>query len=121
MKTYKVTVNGKIYQIDVEEVQKDESGKTATPSALPDKEPAKAVSPTGSSVGKIEAPIQGTLLSMKVKVGSSVKRGQVVAILEAMKMENEIVSPFDGTVSSVLVKDGQIVDSGATLLTISVK
>ena len=114
MKTYKITVNGKVYEVTVEEA-------SATETAAVKAAPAAPVSASGSSFEKIEAPIQGTILSMKVQAGSVVKKGQILAILEAMKLENEIVSPFDGTVSSVSAKDGQVVDSGALLLTIATK
>ncbi len=114
MKTYKITVNGKVYEVTVEEA-------SATETAAVKAAPAAPVSAGSGSDEKIEAPIQGTILSMKVQAGSVVKKGQILAILEAMKLENEIVSPFDGTVSSVSVKDGQVVDSGAQLLTIATK
>lgn len=114
MKTYKITVNGKVYEVLVEEV-------TGTTTAAQPAAPTAPSAPAGSSDEKIEAPIQGTILSMKVQAGSQVKKGQILAILEAMKLENEIVSPFDGTVSSVAAKDGQMVDSGQLLLTIATK
>ena len=113
MKSYKITVNGKVYMVEVEEAGAHE---TAAPVAAPTAAPAA----TGQGE-KIEAPMQGTVLSVKVSAGSPVKKGQVVAILEAMKLENEIVSPFDGTVTDVAVKDGLVVDSGALLMTIQTK
>lgn len=116
MKTYKITVNGKVYEVIVEETSQSET--TSKAAAASAEAPASA---ENNAVEKIEAPIQGTILSMKVQPGTVVKKGQVLAILEAMKLENEIVSPFEGTVSSVSVKDGQVVDSGALLLTISTK
>ena len=117
MKTYKITVNGKVYEVTVEEASANETASVkAAPAA-----PAAPLSSGSSTDEKIEAPIQGTILSMKVQAGSVVKKGQILAILEAMKLENEIVSPFDGTVSSVSAKDGQVVDSGALLLTIATK
>ena len=112
MKSYRITVNGKVYMVEVEEAGAHE---TAAPVAAP-------AAPVATGQGeKIEAPIQGTVLSVKVSAGSPVKKGQVVAILEAMKLENEIVSPFDGTVTDVAVKDGLVVDSGALLMTIQTK
>lgn len=63
--------------------------------------------------------MQGLIMSVKTAVGSAVKKGQVLAILEAMKLENEIVAPVDGTVVSVAVKDGEAVDSGVLLLTLA--
>ncbi len=114
MKTYKITVNGKTYMVEVEEAGANETG-TSMP---------KTSSPVSSSAGHgqpIEAPIQGTLLSIDVAQGETVKKGQVLAILEAMKLENEIVCPFDGVVSSISVKEGQVVDSGDLLMTIETK
>lgn len=112
MKTYKIKVNGKTYMVEVEEAGAGDVAAAAVP--------AQAAVHTGTDE-KIEAPIQGTILSVKVSPGTAVKKGQIVAILEAMKLENEIVSPFDGTVSSVHIKDGQVVDSGALLMTVSTK
>ncbi len=112
MKTYKITVNGKVYIVEVEEAGANETA--SVPVSAP-------VASTQSTDEKIEAPIQGTIMSIKVAPGEAVKKGQVLAILEAMKLENEIVSPFDGTVSTVQAKDGQVVDSGALLMTISTK
>ena len=112
MKTYKITVNGKTYMVDVEEAGVNETG-SASPAA-----------PVNQSTGHgepIEAPIQGTLLSIDVAQGDSVKKGQILAILEAMKLENEIVSPFEGVVSSISAKEGQVVDSGDLLMTIETK
>ncbi|WP_312652901.1 biotin/lipoyl-containing protein [Proteiniclasticum sp.] len=114
MKTYKITVNGKVYMVEVEE-----AGANETAAA-----PVQQVAPAAPSAGndeKIEAPIQGTILSVKAQVGTVVKRGQILAILEAMKLENEIVSPFDGTVTSVLIKEGQVVDNGTLLMSIRTK
>ncbi|HCW74877.1 MAG TPA: acetyl-CoA carboxylase biotin carboxyl carrier protein subunit [Clostridiaceae bacterium] len=113
MKTYKITVNGKVYMVEVEEAGANETA------AAPVQKAAPAVS--AGSDEKIEAPIQGTILSVTAPAGTQVKKGQILAILEAMKLENEIVSPFDGTVTSVLIKEGQVVDSGTLLMTISTK
>lgn len=113
MKTYKITVNGKTYMVEVEEAGANETASTAAPTA-----------PTNPSSGHgepVEAPIQGTLLSINVSQGDVVKKGQVLAILEAMKLENEIACPFDGVVSSVSAKEGQVVDSGDLLMTIESK
>ncbi len=114
MKTYKITVNGKVYMVEVEEAGANETA------AAPVQKAAPAVSAEGNDE-KIEAPIQGTILSVTAPAGTQVKKGQILAILEAMKLENEIVSPFDGTVTSVLIKEGQVVDSGTLLMTISTK
>lgn len=117
MKTYKIKVNGKEYMVEVEEVT---GGDSATMAA-----PTTSAAPVAPSVGagdtKIESPMQGLIMSVKTPVGTAVKKGQIVAILEAMKLENEIVAPVDGTVVSVNVKDGEAVDSGALLMTLAAK
>lgn len=68
--------------------------------------------------GAVRAPMQGTLLRVKVKPGEKVKTGQVLAVLEAMKMENDIVAPRDGTVKQVLVQAGQTVQAGAGIVVV---
>ncbi len=114
MKTYKIKVNGKVYMVEVEEVTGSESAVPAAPPAQ-----AAPAPQAGSGDVRIEAPMQGLIMSVKTAVGSAVKKGQVLAILEAMKLENEIVAPVDGTVVSVDVKDGEAVDSGVLLLTLA--
>jgi biotin carboxyl carrier protein len=111
MKTYKIKVNGKEYVVEVEEVA---AGTTAG-------NPQVVSAPVVTTDLRVEAPLQGNVLSVKTPVGTQVKRGQVLLILEAMKLENEIVAPADGMVSSVNVKDGQVVDSGILLMTIETK
>jgi biotin carboxyl carrier protein len=111
MKTYKIKVNGKEYVVEVEEV---------AAGTLPSKS-QEVSTPSGATDSRVEAPLQGNVLSVKTPVGTHVKRGQVLLILEAMKLENEIVAPSDGTVTSVNVKDGQVVDSGTLLMTIDTK
>lgn len=115
MKTYKITVNGKTYMVEVEEAGANE---TAAPAQATQSAPVSHSSGHGEPV---EAPIQGTLLSIKVSQGDSVKKGQVLAILEAMKLENEIACPIDGVISSISAKEGQVVDSGDLLMTIESK
>ena len=112
MKTYKVKVNGKLYEVQLEAV---------TESAESISEPAKAstpVAPATASAGAsaVEAPIAGKVLSIKVKEGDTVKKGQVVAIIEAMKLENEIPATSDGVVKQVLVNAGSAVNSGDALI-----
>jgi len=101
MKIYKVKVNGKVYEVQIESVT-EQAGSIAAP--------AQAAAPAAS--GKEEtvvAPMAGTILDVKVAVGDSVKKGQVIAILEAMKLENEVVATADGVVKQVLVNKGQAV------------
>ena len=111
MKTYKVNVNGTIYEVTVEEMNENEI-KSA---------PAQApAAPKAVGAGEtISVPMPGTILSVKVKAGDTVKKGQVLAILEAMKMENEIMAPADGTVTSVSVAEGAAVKTGDVLCTIA--
>lgn len=116
MKTYKIKVNGKVYMVEVEEVTGSEAAVSAPPADQSAPAPA-----AGAGDVRIEAPMQGLILSVKTPVGTAVRKGQVLAILEAMKLENEIVAPVDGTVVSVDVRDGQAVDSGVLLLTLASK
>ena len=104
MKKYRVNVNGTVYEVELEEM-------TGAPSAPA----APAAAPGGE---KVTSPMPGTILSVNVAAGDAVKRGQVLMILEAMKMENEIMCPCDGTVTSVSVTKGTAVESGTLLCTI---
>ena len=112
MKKYRVNVNGTVYEVELEEIT------GAAPAAAPVAAPAAA--PATAPVGgeKVCAPMPGTILSVNVSNGSAVKKGDVLMILEAMKMENEIMAPCDGTVTSVSVTKGAAVESGALLCTI---
>ncbi len=126
MKTYRITVNGNVYDVAVEEVS-GEAAATATaapkavsvpkPAAAPAAAPAPAAGSKGSVV--ISAPMPGKILSVKANVGQNVKKGEVILILEAMKMENEIVATQDGTVASIDVQVGTQVESGDTLATLA--
>ena len=121
MKKYVIKLNDKVYEVEMEEVTAETSAaitsaaksapKTAAPSAAP------AAAPV-SGGQKVEIPMPGTILSVSVKAGDVVKKGQVLAVLEAMKMENEIVSPFDGKVVSVGVSKGDSVNPGDLLVQI---
>jgi biotin carboxyl carrier protein len=113
MKAYKVTVNGTVYEITLEVIDKNEI-KTA-PAAAPVATPVAA--PAGGK--EITAPMPGTILKVNVKVGDTVKSGDVLMILEAMKMENEIMAPADGVVASVNVSAGASVEGGAVLCSLS--
>ena len=112
MKMYKVNVNGNLYEITLEVVDAAEvktAPKTAAPAAAP-------AAPVAAGEGqKITAPMPGTILKVNVQ---AVKKGQVLLVLEAMKMENEIMAPTDGTVTSVTVTKGASVTSGAVLCTL---
>ena len=93
MKKYRVNVNGTVYEVELEEM----TGAPAAPAAAP---AAPAAAPAAGGE-KVTSPMPGTILSVNVAAGDAVKRGQVLMILEAMKMENAIMCPCDGTVTSV--------------------
>lgn len=121
MKNYTITVNGNVYDVTVEEGTS--TGATASaPVAAPKKAaPApKAAAPAGAQGSvKVNAPMQGKILDIKATVGQAVKKGEVLLLLEAMKMENEVVAPQDGTIASVNVASGDKVESGAVLITMN--
>ncbi len=110
MKKYKVTVNGTTYEVELEEMS-----DTSVPAAAAPVAPAVAAPADGE---KITAPMPGNILSVNVSNGETVKRGQVLMILEAMKMENEIMAPHDGVVQSIHATKGSAVESGALLCVI---
>jgi len=134
MKQYKVTVNGQSYDVVVEEVGADPARQTApaqipppprqtapAAAAAPAPSAAPAPAPTPSMAGvavstTIRSPMPGTVLSFKVEVGQEVKRGDVLLILEAMKMENEIVATNAGRVVALKVSAGSSVNTGDSLV-----
>ena len=115
-KTYHIKLNGKVYEVEIEEVKAGQKPQP-TVAATPKVEAKKEVAATGAGEA-VEAPMPGTIVNVNVKNGDVVKKGQVLAILEAMKMENEIVAPIDGTVVSVDVEKGQNVNLGDSLVQI---
>lgn len=115
MKIYKVKVNGKVYEVELESVT-EQAGSIALPAQASVAAPA-AVAPAANAV-QVVSPMQGTILSVKVNVGDAVKKGQVVAILEAMKLENEIVSTAEGTVRQVLVTANQTVNAQQAIIVV---
>lgn len=136
MRTFKVTVNGVAYDVTVEEYNGTAPVVPAVPatpvvSAAPvaPAAPVATVSPTApvapaasaapGSGEKVCAPMPGSIVKMCVKVGDTVNNGDLLCVLEAMKMENEIFAPVGGTVSSVVVNQGATVNSGDVLITIA--
>ena len=118
MKAYKVNVNGKVYEITLEVIDKDDIKAPAKeePKA---QAPAAPAAPAPAGAKTINAPMPGNILKVNVKAGQSVKKGDVLMILEAMKMENEIMAPADAVVSSVSVSAGSTVEAGAVLCTLA--
>ena len=110
MKKYKVIANGVEYEVLIELVSDDEAAPVQTASAQ--------VTAPSAAEGAVKAPLTGTVTTVSVKAGDRVKKGQVLMILEAMKMENEILAKEDGTVSSVAVSAGTQVDAGTVLCVI---
>lgn len=115
MKNYRVNVNGTEYEVAIEEIAASEVKKTApaTPPSAP-----KENAPAGAGE-KITAPMPGNILSVNVTAGQTVQSGDILMILEAMKMENEIMAPKAGTVTSVVVSKGTSVATGDLLCTIN--
>ena len=119
MKRYTITVNGTAYDVTVDEA--DGSAPAAAAPAPKKAAPAKkAAAPAGAQGNaSINAPMNGTIVDVKVKVGDKVSNGTVIAVLEAMKMENDIVCDRDGVVAAVCVNKGDSVDTGAAVVTIA--
>ena len=110
MKNYKVNVNGTEYAISIELISEEEAKKAQA---------APAAAPKAAGEGEqVAAPMPGNILSVNVKEGDTVKKGDVLMILEAMKMENEIMAGVDGVITSVCVAKGATVETGAVLCTI---
>jgi len=127
MKTYNITVNGKTYEVEVEEVNGNGQVRSAPkaqmapkPSSAPKAAPAPKSKPKQAppvaSAGDIVSPMPGTVLELKVEEGQEVKAGEVVLILEAMKMENEITADADGKISKIYAPKGTSVNTGDALV-----
>ncbi len=119
MKRYTITVNGTAYDVTVEETDGAAAPVAAAPAA-PKAAPKKAApAPAAAGAASVTAPMPGTIVEVKVKAGDKVANGTVVAILEAMKMENDIVCDRDGVVASVNVAKGDSVETGSVVITIN--
>ena len=120
MKNYTITVNGNVYNVTVEEGTT--AGVVQAPAAAPKAAPAapKAAAPAGAQGSVVvTAPMPGKILAVKANAVQAVKKGDVIMVLEAMKMENDIVAPQDGTVASINAAAGDAVEAGATLATLN--
>ena len=120
MKNYTITVNGNVYNVTVEEGTT--AGVVQAPAAAPKAAPAapKAAAPAGAQGSVVvTAQMPGKILAVKANAGQAVKKGDVIMVLEAMKMENDIVAPQDGTVASINAAAGDAVEAGATLATLN--
>ena len=131
---YKVTLNGKTYEVEVEQgkavlldeyeaLAPSQAAPAAPVAAVPTAAPAPAAAPAAPvnlAAGEtVTAPMPGNILRVDVAKGDTVKAGQILIILEAMKMENEIVAPKDGTIAQVVTSKGAVVDTGAPLVVIA--
>ena len=127
MKKFSIKVNGVAYDVEVEEngsvaaaAPAAVAATTAAPAA-PAAAPATAAAAPAGATGSetVKAPMPGTVLKVNVAVGDSVKKGDVLMILEAMKMENDIVSPIDGTIASINAAKGSSVNAGDLLVSLN--
>ncbi|TZE81573.1 biotin/lipoyl-containing protein [Calorimonas adulescens] len=132
MKKYRVTVNGNTYEVEVEELAGDLEKPSYVPTSQPAVTPTSPVTPKpaapqprpqspkpAAAPGAIASPMPGTILDVKIKEGDEVEKGQVLMILEAMKMENEIIAPSDGKVKAIYVQKGASVNTGDPLVELS--
>lgn len=125
MRKFNVNVNGTLYQVEVEEIAANAAPAApvaapvaAAPKAAPAAAPAPKAAPAPAGAEAVKAPMPGNILEVCVKDGQSVNAGDILFILEAMKMENEIMAPKAGVVSGVAVQKGATVATGAVLCNI---
>ena len=128
MKTYNITVNGVAYSVTVEEVANGAAPAAAPVASAPVAAPAPKAAPAPAAAPKasgaagataVKAPMPGNIMKVNCKAGASVKKGDVLIVLEAMKMENDICAPQDGVVASVEVAQGATVETDALLVTLN--
>lgn len=124
MKKYNITVNGTTYEVVVEEAGTVASAPVYTAPVAPAAAPTPAApkvapAPAAGGANKVVAPMPGTILDVKVSAGQSVKKGDVICVLEAMKMENDIPAPCDGVIASVNVQKGASVAANDVLATLN--
>ena len=128
MRKFNVTVNGTAYEVEVEEVGAGAAVSATAPASAPAAAPTAAPAAPKAAAPKVQgsagstpvnSPMPGTILKMNVSVGQQVKSGDVICVLEAMKMENDIPAPCDGTVASVNVQKGASVNSGDVIVTLN--
>ena len=114
MKVYKVKVNGKLFEVELESVSENNQTIAAPVQAAP----VQAQPALGGAGAELKAPMAGTILDVKVSVGQTVNVGDVVCILEAMKLENEVVADVAGVVKSIAVTKGTSVSNGQVIAVI---
>ena len=121
---YRITLKGKTYEVEVERgeamILDEYDAKAPVPAAPAPIAPAAAPAPAAPTAAGtvVTAPLPGNVLAINVKPGESVKAGQTLLLIEAMKMENEVVAPCDGVVKQLAVSKGAVVATGDTLLVI---
>ena len=125
MKRYNITVNGNTYEVLVEEADASTpvaysapAAAPAAPVAAPKAAAPKAATAAGGAV-KVTSPMPGTIVNVKVSVGQQVKKGDVICVLEAMKMENDIPAPQDGVIASINTQKGASVNAGDVLASLN--
>lgn len=119
MKNYRVTVNGIPYDVVVEEIDASAAPSVSIPAAPAAPAAPKAAPKGNAGATAIKAPMPGTLIKVNVKAGDAVKKGDVLCVLEAMKMENDILAPADGVVATVEAAQGASVATDAVLVTLN--
>lgn len=115
MKIYRVKVNGKVYEVELEALTENNKSIEA-PKAEEVKEEVKTIEAPAAGAKTLVAPISGKVLDVKVKVGETIKKHQVVAIIEAMKLENEVPATTAGVVKEIKISKGSDVTSGEVLI-----